>query len=227
MKRALVVDDQPEVCELLARTLQSAGLETLALQTSGDAPELLTESKFDVVFLDLHMPDLDGIELLRHIRKSLNNQTTPVILLSDDQRPSALSVAFDAGASFFLYKPFDKERILKLLRAAQGALDYRYRQTRRVALRAPVQLRWGAEVMQGETIDMSLSGVLLRASKVIPVGSPVSLSLFLAPHAKPVISEGSVVRLERDNRMGIRLNKLAMEESMRLQEFLLPLISAE
>jgi CheY-like chemotaxis protein len=227
MKRALVVDDQPEVCELLARTLQSAGLETLTLHSSNDAPDFLTESKFDVVFLDLHMPNLDGIDLLRHIRKSLNNQTTPVILLSDDQRPSALSVSFDAGASFFLYKPLDKERVLKLLRAAQSALDYRCRQTRRVALRAPVQLRWGAEVMHGETIDMSLSGVLLKASKPIPVGSPVNLSLFLVPHARPVITEGSVVRIEHGNRIGIRLNKLAMQESMRLQEFLLPLISAE
>ncbi|HUI76089.1 MAG TPA: response regulator [Candidatus Acidoferrum sp.] len=227
MKRALVVDDQPEVCELLTKALQSEGLETLTLHASADAPEFLTESKFDVVFLDLHMPNLDGIDLLRHIRKSLNNQTTPVILLSDDQRPSALSVAFDAGASFFLYKPLDKERVLKILRAAQSALDYRHRQTRRVELRAPVRLRWGAEMIQGETINMSLSGVLLKASSAIPVGSPVNLSLFLFPHAKPVISEGSVVRIEHDNRMGIRLNNLTMQESMRLQEFLLPLIPVE
>jgi len=227
MKRALVVDDQPEICELLAQTLQSAGLETLTLQASGDAPEFLTENKFDVVFLDLHMPNLDGIDLLRHIRKSLNNQTTPVILLSDDQRPSALSVAFDAGASFFLYKPLDKERVLKILRAAQSALDYRQRQTRRVKLRAPVQIRWGAEVMEGETVDMSMSGVLLKCSRLIPVGSPVNLKLYLAPNGRPVTTQGSVVRLEQENRIGIRLNNLAMQDSMQLQEFLLPLISVD
>jgi DNA-binding response OmpR family regulator len=227
LKRALLVDDQPEVCELLAKTLQSVGIEALTLQQSNDAPEFIAEGKFDVVFLDLHMPNLDGIALLQRIRRSALNQSSPVILLSDDLRPSALSVAFEAGATFFLYKPLDKANVLRLLRAIQGTFEYKCRQTRRVVLRAPVRLHCGAQFLEAETIDISLTGVLLKASRSLPVGSSVELSLFLIPQTKPVVSAGSVVRVEHGNRIGIRLNNLTNQESMRLQEFLLPLIPSE
>jgi len=69
---------------------------------STEAPDILDEGKFDVVFLDLHMPSPDGIEFARQVRRSRFNRTTPIVL-SDDQRPSALSVGFAARASFFLY----------------------------------------------------------------------------------------------------------------------------
>jgi CheY-like chemotaxis protein len=223
VKRALIVDDQPEVCELLARTLQCAGIDALTLHNGEHASEFLAEGKFDVVFLDLHMASVDGLALLQQIRKANPSQLTPVILLSDDQRPSALSVAFDAGASFFLYKPIDKDRILKLLRAAQGALEYKHRQTRRIPVKAKATVRSGAEILEGETINMSLTGVLLSAPRPLPIGTSVDLYLHLIPHAKPVTSSGSVARID-DNRLGIRLSKMSMQESTRLQEFLLPLI---
>lgn len=224
MKRALILDDQPEVRDLLSRTLQSAGIEALALHNGADVASFVAEGQFDVVFLDLHSSKVDGLAVLQQIRKSNAPQLTPVVLLSDDQRPSALSVAFDAGASFFLYKPIDKDRVLKLLRAAQGALEYKHRQTRRVPVRAPAIVRCGMEVFDGEVINMSLTGVMLQVPRPLPVGSSVGLVLHLTPHAKPLVSAGSVVRIDSGYRLGIRFQKLTVEESMRLQEFLLPLI---
>ena len=141
MKRALILDSQPEVRDLLSRTLQSAGIEALALHTGEGAADFVAEGRFDVVFLDLHSSGVDGLALLQQIRRTDPSQLTPVVLMSDDQRPSAMSIAFDAGASFFLYKPIDKERVLKLLRAAQGALEYRHRQTRRIPVRAHTTVR--------------------------------------------------------------------------------------
>ena len=224
MKRALVIDDQAEVCDLLSRTLQSVGIEVLVLHRADNARDFVAEGHFDVVFLDLHMSNGDALALLQQIRSTNVSNPTPVILLSEDQRPSALSVAFDAGATFFLYKPLDKERILKLLRAAQGALEYKHRQTRRIPIRVRVAIRFGPETLEGETINMSLTGMLLRSARPLPVGASIGLSLQLAPHMKPLVSRGSVVRLADGNRIGVRLEKLNMEESMRLQEFLLPLI---
>ncbi len=91
---------------MIGKVLNSAGMEALILTRSTEAPNILDEGKFDVVFLDLHMPSPGGIELARQMRGSRFNRTTPIILISDDQRPSALSVGFAAGASFFLYKPY-------------------------------------------------------------------------------------------------------------------------
>ena len=107
-RRGLVVDDEPLVCEMIGKVLNSAGMEALILTRSTEAPDILDEGKFDVVFLDLHMPSPDGIELARQMHSSRFNRTTPIVLISDDQRPSALSVGFAAGASFFLYKPIDR-----------------------------------------------------------------------------------------------------------------------
>jgi CheY-like chemotaxis protein len=118
-RRALVVDDEPAICDLIQKVLLSAGLEALTLTRSAEAPGLLEEGKFDVVFLDLHMPSPDGIEIARQMRRTEANRMTPIILISDDQRPSAMSIGFEAGANFFLYKPIDKDRLLKLVRATR------------------------------------------------------------------------------------------------------------
>jgi DNA-binding response OmpR family regulator len=146
-RRALVVDDEPATCELIQRVLYAAGVDALTLTRSGQAASFLEEGKFDMVFFDLHMGSPDGIELSREMRRGGSNRTTPIILLSDDLRPSAMSQGFAAGASFFLYKPVDRERLLKLVRATQGRLDHEKRQTRRVPLLSKVRLRFGFEVV--------------------------------------------------------------------------------
>src|SRR5438445_8844995 len=115
-----------------------------------------------MAFLDLHMAAPDGIELARQIRHSRWNRTTPIILISDDQRPSAMSIGFEAGASFFLYKPIDKGRLLKLIRATQGSVEQERRRTRRVPIQSKVRLRYRADELEGETVDVSLIGVRLQ-----------------------------------------------------------------
>jgi len=226
-RRGLIVDDEAAVCEMLGKVLTSAGMESLVLTRSSQAPSLLSKERFDMVFLDLHMAAPDGIELARQMRHSRWNQTTPIVLMSDDQRPSAMSIGFEAGASFFLYKPLDRERLLKLIRATQGAMEYGRRRTRRVALQSKVRLRYGAEELEAETVDVSLSGILVKAGRMLPTGSPVHVSLDLAPRMQPVVGVGSVVRVVGGNQMGIQLNQLTVAESERLQEFLLPLILNE
>jgi CheY-like chemotaxis protein len=98
-----------------------------------------------MVLLDLHMASPDGIDLARQMRNSRFNRMTPIVLLSDDQRPSALSVGFAAGTSFFLYKPIDKDRLLKLIRATQGAMEHERRRTGRVPIQSKVSLMTGDE----------------------------------------------------------------------------------
>ena len=226
-KRALVVDDEQAICDLIQKVLLSAGLEALTLTRSAEAPGLLEEGKFDVVFLDLHMPSPDGIDLARQMRRTESNRVTPIILISDDQRPSAMSIGFEAGANFFLYKPIDRDRLLKLVRATQGAMENDRRRTRRVPLQSRVQLKFGQENSEGQTIDLSPSGVLVKARPIFPTGSSVGVRLHLSGRMKPVMATGLVVRLLDGNQMGIHFDRLALTESERLQEFLLPLVLEE
>jgi DNA-binding response OmpR family regulator len=226
-RRGLVVDDEPLVCEMIGKVLHSAGMEALTLTRSTEAPDILDEGRFDVVLLDLHMPSPDGIELARQMRSSRFNRTTPIILISDDQRPSALSVGFAAGASFFLYKPIDKDRLLKLLKATQGSMAHERRRTRRVPLHSKVRLKFAAEELEGETIDVSMSGLLVRAPRTRPVGSSLRISWQLSERMSPIAAGGSVARILRGNQMGIQLHELSLPDSEILQEFLLPMIATE
>jgi len=223
-KQVLIVDDEEAVCQMVGKVLTAAGMEPLALTSSSQALDLLNEEKFEMAFFDLHMASPDGMELARHLRLSSWNRTTPVILISDDLRPSAMSVGFEAGANFFLYKPIDKERLLKLIRATQGTIDYGRRRTRRVPLQSKVKLNSGADVVEGETVDVSLCGILVKAGRTLARGTPVRVSLELAPQMRPVLAAGSVVRILDGNLMGIQLDQLPVAESERLQEFLLPLL---
>ena len=226
-RRALVVDDEPATCELIQKILYAAGVDALTLTRSAQAVGFLQERKFDMVFLDMHMGSPDGIELSREMRRAGSNRTTPIILLSDDLRPCAMSLGFEAGASFFLYKPIDKGRLLKLIRATQGRMDHERRQTRRVPLQSKVRLRFGFEEILGETVDVSLNGILVKAPRALPVGSPVQVSMELTQKMRPLVGAGSVVRLVGGNQMGIHLDRLTVGESERLQEFLLPMIPRE
>ncbi len=224
--RAIIVDDERATCELIEKVLSSVGIESLAVTNSEEAPAILRHGRFAVAFLDYHMDFPDGPELARQMRASGSNRRTPIVMISDDQRPAAVSEGFEAGASFFLYKPVDKERLMRLLRATQASIENGLRRTRRVALKSKVSIRFRGQEIEGETVNVSLEGMLIRAPRMLPVGSSVDVSLQLSHAMKPVVGAGSVVRLYGAEQMGIHLARLALEESQRLQEYLLPLIPA-
>ena len=223
-RRTLVVDDEAADCELIHEVLSSTGIDTLTLSSSAEAEPYIRDEKFSALPFDLRMPPPDGLELTRKARSPGINQTTPIILVSDDQSTAAVSQGFAAGASFFLYKPIDKARLLKLVRATQGAIEHERRRFRRVSLQSKVRIDSEKGEWEGETIDVSLNGLLVKGSRSLPAGSPVHVSLYLASETRPVVGFGSVVRVLGGNRMGIQLNRLTMTESGRLQDFLLPLI---
>jgi CheY-like chemotaxis protein len=226
-KRALIVDDETATCQLVEKVLSSVGIESLVMTKSTEAVDILREGEFCVVFLGYRMAFPDGTELTRQMRNSGFNRMTPVVLMSDDQTPHAMSKGFEAGASFFLYKPIDKERLLRLVGTTQGSVGHERRRTRRIPLRSKVQLRIGRQEIQCETVDVSMEGMLVKSAKTLPVGSSVGISLHLSKEAKPVVGAGCVVRLIGQNHMGIHLGSLALSESQRLQEFLLPMISTQ
>ena len=223
-KRAIIVDDELATCELIEKVLTSAGIESLTVTKSEEAPEILRHARFAVAFLDYHMDFPDGRVLARQMRASGSNRRTPIVMISDDQRPAAVSEGFEAGASFFLYKPVDKERLQRLVRATQASIENGLRRTRRVELKSKVSIKFRGQEIEGETINVSLEGMLIRTPRMLPMGSSVDVSLRLSHAMEPVVGVGSVVRLHGHEQMGIHLGRLTLEESQKLQECLLPLL---
>jgi DNA-binding response OmpR family regulator len=223
--RALIIGDEEAMCALIKETLGAANIEAVTLATSADAADHFRVQKFDVILVDLCAPPVDATSLVRGIRHSGFNRKTPIIMISDDLRPAALSEGFKAGASFFVYKPIDRPHLMRLIRVTQGAIEHEKRRFRRVPVRAMIRLKCGERSLEGETVDISLNGALVRASHTFPVGSPVEVSLYLTGGTRPIVGLGTIIRVVEANQMGLQLEPLPAAESGRLQEYLLPLTS--
>ena len=225
-KQALIVDDEASNCELLERVLLGAGIEPVTAYSGAEALNTLRRHRFVMLFLDYRMAFPDGLELTRQARDSSLNRRTPIALISDDQHPTAMQRGFEAGASFFLYKPLDKDRVVRLLRATQGAIQQAQRRTRRVMLHSKVLLRYLGQEIEGETLNVSMEGLLINTPRPLPVGSSVDVSLQLTHAMSPIVGVGSVVRVD-GHKIGVQLGHLKISESQRLQDFLLHLMSIE
>jgi DNA-binding response OmpR family regulator len=224
-KRALIVSDEVGMCALIQEVLASDGIDTVRVAKSAEAENQSHADKFDVVLVDVSKPPEEGIELVRKIRKSGFNRMTPIIMISDDQRPGALSQGFKAGASFFVYKPIDRPHLAGLIRLIHGTIDHERRRFRRVPLKARILVKSDKAELEGETIDISLNGALVRTPRTLPVGSLVEVSLHFLDGMRPIVGLGSVMRIVNNNQMGILLDRLPVAETGRLQEYLLPQIT--
>ena len=225
-RRGLIVDDELPSCHLLEGILNSVGIDPLILNRRGQAADVVRDARFALVFLGFRLDCMESADLTRQLRESDDNRMTPIILMSDDKHPATMAAAFKAGASFFLYKPLDRERVLRLVRTTQGNMEHERRKMRRLPLRTRVQLGFAGKPIEAETVDVSMEGILVQAPRSLPIGSSVEVCLHLNKGLPPVVGAGSVVRLAGRNLMGIHLSRLSFTESQRLQEFLLPLIPA-
>jgi DNA-binding response OmpR family regulator len=225
MKSALLVDSDPPICGLLQEILKSEGMGAVTLASSLQAADYARSQKFDVVFVDSSSPVSDGIELTRKIRGSGFNRKTPIVMITTPKYAGFLTEGFEAGASFLVYKPLDRRRLLRLVRVTQGAIENEIRRFRRVVVELKARVKGGSEEIEAATIDVSLDGALVRSERVFPQGMPVKISLFLG-EKEPLVGQGLVKRTVNNNRMGIQFDGLSHNESTRLQDFLLPLVTA-
>jgi CheY-like chemotaxis protein len=222
--RILIVDHDKAEGSAVRAALQSAEADCI-LETSGSqALEFVRREKYDLIVLDAQMSAPDGLQLAKLIRRGGLNSRTPIILLSEQSIPEAMTRAFESGANFFLYKPFDRTGLMRVLRAAHSPIEQERRRFLRVSVRCHVVLTRGKERAEGETLDLSLEGMLVETPVAWATGSKLRLALELVPGEEPWPASGKVVRLAGPNRMGIQFEPPKAEESARLQAFLLPLI---
>ena len=113
--KILVVDDEPPIRKLLRMGLAVHGYEVLEASNGRNALELLAK-KPDLVILDLGLPDIDGLELLKRIRHA--QEGLPVVVLSSRGDEAGKVAALDLGADDYVTKPFGMEELLARMRAA-------------------------------------------------------------------------------------------------------------
>ena len=115
----LIVDDEPDIRELLGITLQRMGLETHAAETLAAARRALKENSYQLCLLDMRLPDGDGIDLVREIVR--DHPHTPVAMITAHGSMETAIEALKAGAFDFVSKPVDLNVLRKLVDAAVRA----------------------------------------------------------------------------------------------------------
>ena len=113
--KVLVVDDEPPIRKLLRMGLSTQGYEILEASNGKMSLELL-EQKPDLVILDLGLPDMQGLELLRMMRS--RNEAVPIVVLSSRGDEVGKVQALDLGADDYITKPFGMDELLARMRAA-------------------------------------------------------------------------------------------------------------
>ena len=112
---ALVIDDEPQIRRLLRITLEGNGYRVFDADSGHSGILQAAQCRPDLVLLDLGLPDLDGIEVLKRLREW---SRVPVLILSVRDREADKIAALDAGADDYVTKPFSTGELLARIRAA-------------------------------------------------------------------------------------------------------------
>ena len=113
--RVVVADDDPDIVDILKFNLETAGYEVLAASDGEAARDLIMQAMPDLVVLDIMMPKMDGLEVLTVIKGNSQTRSIPVVMLTAKTSDNDLWQGWDAGADYYITKPFDLEELLRFI----------------------------------------------------------------------------------------------------------------
>ena len=111
-KRILTIDDSKTIRDMLMLTLSAAGYDVLQAVDGQDGLDVLGQERVDVIITDINMPKMDGYEVIRHLRRNPVHKTTPILVLTTESDTEKKNLAREAGATGWMVKPFDPDRLL-------------------------------------------------------------------------------------------------------------------
>lgn len=123
MKRILTVDDEVNILELLKYNLEKNGFEVLQATTGEGAIELLQDNQVDMLLLDLMLPGMDGLEVLKIIRANEQWMKLPVIMLTAKTEEIDKVIGLEMGADDYLSKPFGVHELLARIKAVSRRME--------------------------------------------------------------------------------------------------------
>ncbi len=113
--RVLVIDDEPEITEIIQTFLSETGYQVLVDNNSEVAVEKARTFKPNVILLDIMMPGVDGYNICQQIKADPDLAAVPIIFLTGKDRGDDMGRSFKAGGDMFIKKPFSCERLLEIV----------------------------------------------------------------------------------------------------------------
>jgi CheY-like chemotaxis protein len=104
-KTVMIIEDEADAAELFSEMMRINGFRVIKMFSSAPAIPIISQEKPDVILLDIMMPDISGLEVLRFIRREPELASIPVIIVSAKSMPGDIKTGIEAGASIYLTKP--------------------------------------------------------------------------------------------------------------------------
>lgn len=125
-KTVLIIEDEADAAELFAEMMRVSGFRVLKTSSSTPALSLIATEKPDLVILDIMMPEVSGLDILRQMHQDPTLAAIPVVVVSAKSMPADIRIGMEAGASTYLTKPVG---FLELKEAVERALGNQSRAT--------------------------------------------------------------------------------------------------
>ena len=166
MAELLLVEDDAAIARPLLRALERAGHSARWVTTGGDAEVAVFDTEPELVVLDLGLPDIDGLEVCRHLRSS--HEHLPIIVLTARREELDIVEGFEAGADDYMTKPFGLSELLARIRARLRAVTATRLESEDIAVDVAARRAWQADRELGlSTKEFDLLAELVRAAGTV------------------------------------------------------------
>jgi two-component system, cell cycle response regulator len=183
--RILLVDDTKLVLELEKSFLKVSNVDVLTASNGLEALELIRKDPPNLVFMDMNMPEMDGISCCSTLKADPFLCEIPVVMLTTAGREGDRERALQAGCNDYLTKPIDRKEFLEKARKYTEAVD---RRELRIPCLFPVLFLMGKTPMSGHAMDLSDGGIFLATHEPARQDAALKL-LFYLPAAAPLLLE--------------------------------------
>jgi two-component system, cell cycle response regulator DivK len=217
LKLLIVEDDLPSL-ELMTEVFSGWKAQVRPISDSWSAVKIVNQEKFDGIFLDLEMPELHGFDLAQKVRKSSWNESTPIVIVTGRDDRHTMQEAFAKGATFFLQKPVDRQKLSVLFRTVRGSFLENRRRSARVPMQTEILCKTGQRAIRGRSWNLSQGGMQLELEDLKP-GEAVRVS-FRLPSSTTTIEAAGVVAWAKNDRQGVRFVHMSSQNQEAIGEFI-------
>jgi len=228
MKKILLVDDVKLFIELEKTFLQrKKAFKILTAKSGEEALKIFEVEQPDLVYLDLHMPGMNGDECCRLIKASEGSKNTPVIMVTSAGSEEDKSRCIDAGCNEIITKPINRSLFLSF---AKRYLDVHERKEPRYA--SHIKVKFGQErdkFLTDYTVNINTGGLYVSSSKLLPVGTKLFVQFSLPENEKMIscqarvawVNEGaSPIKRDLPVGMGLGFVGVGLDEMNLIREYI-------
>jgi DNA-binding response OmpR family regulator len=180
-KKVLIVDDEPDILQLVKLYLEKEGYRTVTATTGTAALKLVKDERPDLVILDLMLPELDGLEVCKRIRATPETSLLPVLMLTAKAEESDTVIGLELGADDYVTKPFSPKALIARVKAL-------FRRLERQADEAAQKYQYGLISM-----DVGRHEVTLNEREVPLTAKEFGLLEYLIKHRGRVLTRDALL----------------------------------